>query len=63
MMSLLTWPDLVIKASPPTSSIPALFDTAVSECSDRAPRFLIACIRVSATPHRPKPALSTVEPD
>lgn len=63
MMSLLTCPDFVINARPPTSSMPALFDTAVKEFSDCGPRFLIACIKVSATPDNPNPALRMVDPD
>lgn len=43
-----TCPALVRIAKPPLPSIPALLDTAVSECSDSFPLALRALIRVSA---------------
>jgi hypothetical protein len=52
----LTWPLLVSRARPPLPSCPALFDTAVRECSDSGPRLCNACIRVSV------PQVSLLEP-
>ena len=62
MISLSTCPVCVIRLNPPSPSMPALFETAVSECND-LPRARMAFMIVSATPQRPKPALRMVDPD
>ena len=62
-IALLTWPPVMSGESPPPIAVPALFDTAVSECRLSGPRFAKAPMMVSAVPHNPKPALRMVDPD